>query len=112
MRFAFRLPRLRCGVSTILLALSRPLPPPRALRPMPRAPTASKSRRALITRPAGFTGSSWEMAITISGQLPQVEVLDLRTFAGGLRPLKLGGGLQTKSLRLVNPEVSVRLPVR
>ncbi len=31
-------------------------------------------------------------------------VLDLRTFAGGLRPLKAGGGNQTKSLRLVTPD--------
>ena len=34
----------------------------------------------------------------------RVEVLDLRTFAGGLHPLKVGGGLQTKSLRLVTPD--------
>jgi hypothetical protein len=31
-------------------------------------------------------------------------VLDLRTFAGGLRPLKVGGGFQTRSLRLVTPD--------
>jgi hypothetical protein len=30
----------------------------------------------------------------------EVEVLDLDTFAGGLEPLRLGGGLQTRSLRL------------
>jgi hypothetical protein len=30
----------------------------------------------------------------------QAEVLDLATFAGGLTPLKLGGGMQTRSLRL------------
>ena len=30
----------------------------------------------------------------------QAEVLDLSTFAGGLTPLKLGGGMQTRSLRL------------
>src|ERR1700704_6828265 len=29
-----------------------------------------------------------------------VPVLDLRTFAGGLRPISKGGGQQTKSLRL------------
>jgi hypothetical protein len=34
----------------------------------------------------------------------RVEVLDLRTFAGGLRPLKVGGGFQTRSLRLVTPD--------
>lgn len=34
----------------------------------------------------------------------RVPVLDLRTFAGGLRPLKVGGGNQTKSLRLITPD--------
>jgi len=29
-----------------------------------------------------------------------VEILDMETFAGGLTPIKMGGGLQTKSLRL------------
>jgi hypothetical protein len=33
-----------------------------------------------------------------------VPVLDLRTFAGGLRPVSRGGGQQTKSLRLVAPD--------
>jgi hypothetical protein len=32
-----------------------------------------------------------------------VPVLDLRTFAGGLRPVSKGGGQQTKSLKLVAP---------
>src|SRR5687768_14560313 len=30
----------------------------------------------------------------------QVEVIDLATYAGGLTPQKLGGGMQTRSLRL------------
>ena len=34
----------------------------------------------------------------------RVPVLNLRTFAGGLRPLKVGGGNQTKSLRFVTPD--------
>ena len=34
----------------------------------------------------------------------RVEVLNLRTFAGGLRPLKAGGGNQTQSLRFVTPD--------
>ena len=34
----------------------------------------------------------------------RVPMLDLRTFAGGLRPLKLTGGNQTKSLRLEAPD--------
>jgi len=29
-----------------------------------------------------------------------VEILDINVFAGGLNPVKMGGGLQTKSLRL------------
>jgi Omp85 superfamily domain len=33
-----------------------------------------------------------------------VPVLDLRTFAGGLRPVSKGGGQQTKSLRLATPD--------
>jgi hypothetical protein len=33
-----------------------------------------------------------------------VPVLDLRSFAGGLKPVSKGGGQQTKSLRLVAPE--------
>ncbi|MGQ0764818.1 MAG: BamA/TamA family outer membrane protein [Gemmatimonadota bacterium] len=32
-----------------------------------------------------------------------VPVLDLKTYAGGLKALRLGGGNQTRSLRLVNP---------
>ena len=34
----------------------------------------------------------------------RVEVLDLGTFAGGLRPVKQGGGLQTQSLRLAGAD--------
>src|SRR5688572_2347699 len=33
-----------------------------------------------------------------------VPVLDLRTFAGGLRPVSKGGGQQTKSLLLAAPD--------
>src|SRR5215210_4740783 len=33
-----------------------------------------------------------------------VPVLDLRTFAGGLRPVSKGGGQETKSLQLVAPD--------
>lgn len=36
----------------------------------------------------------------------RVPVLDLRRFAGGLTPIKLGGGNQTKSLRLLAPDGS------
>jgi len=34
----------------------------------------------------------------------EVEVLDLKTFAGGLRPKKRGGGFQTKSLRFTGAD--------
>jgi len=34
----------------------------------------------------------------------RVEVLDLGTFAGGLKPLKEGGGLQTQSLRFAGAD--------
>jgi hypothetical protein len=34
----------------------------------------------------------------------RVPVLDLQTYAGGLRPVKAGGGNQTKSLHLVTPD--------
>jgi Omp85 superfamily domain len=43
-----------------------------------------------------FFGSHWRHLWTTP---VQVEVLDLRTFAGGLTPQKRGGGMQTKSLR-------------
>ena len=36
-----------------------------------------------------------------------VEILDLDKFAGGLTPLKKGGGMQTKSLRLVGKDGNV-----
>ena len=34
----------------------------------------------------------------------EVEVLDLETQAGGLMPVRIGGGLQTKSLRLAGAD--------
>ena len=34
----------------------------------------------------------------------KIKVLDLNKFAGGLKPLKKGGGLQTKSLRLLGKD--------
>ena len=36
----------------------------------------------------------------------RVPELDLRRYAGGLRPLKEGGGMQTKNLRLGTPDGS------
>ena len=43
-----------------------------------------------------FFGTDWRDLWTTP---TKVEVLNLRTFAGGLTPLKQGGGQQTKSLR-------------
>jgi hypothetical protein len=36
----------------------------------------------------------------------RVPILDLKTFAGGLKPGKLGGGQQTRSIRLIAPDSS------
>ncbi len=44
-----------------------------------------------------FYGSHWRDLWTTSIKVP---VLDLENFAGGLTPIRRGGGLQTKSLRL------------
>ena len=44
-----------------------------------------------------FAGNAYRDLWTMSIGVP---VLDLRTYAGGLHPTKVGGGLQTKSLRL------------
>ena len=44
-----------------------------------------------------FFGEHWRDVWAIP---VEVEVLDLKTFAGGLTPIKKGGGFQTKSLRL------------
>ena len=105
MRFAFRLPHLRYGLAAMLLALSPALA---ASQGAPsRAPGADSIKIAAGSHyEVGglyrfFLGNGYRDLWTTP---IQVEVLDLRTFAGGLRPLKLGGGLQTKSLRLVNPE--------
>ncbi len=38
------------------------------------------------------------------GRPMRVQVLNLRTFAGGLRPDKVGGGNTTRSLRFLNPD--------
>jgi hypothetical protein len=43
-----------------------------------------------------FFGDHWRDAWTTP---VEIEVLDIATFAGGLRPIKRGGGFQTRSLR-------------
>ncbi len=51
-----------------------------------------------------FMGSHWRdvWAVPI-----KVEVLDLNNFAGGLTPIKKGGGFQTKSLRLMGKDGNI-----
>lgn len=48
-----------------------------------------------------FLGADWRELWTTP---TKVEVLNLQTFAGGLTPVKQGGGMQTKSLRLSAPD--------
>jgi hypothetical protein len=48
-----------------------------------------------------FFGADWRDLWTTP---TKVEVLNLRTFAGGLTPVRQGGGQQTKSLRLKAPD--------
>ncbi len=47
-----------------------------------------------------FFGSHWRDLWTTP---INVEILDLEKFDGGLKPIKKGGGFQTKSLRLISP---------
>jgi hypothetical protein len=51
-----------------------------------------------------FMGSHWRdvWAVPI-----KVEVLNLNEFAGGLTPIKKGGGFQTKSLRLMGNDGNI-----
>src|SRR5436190_897518 len=46
-------------------------------------------------------GAHWREAWTTPLKIP---VLDLRTFAGGLKPVRRGGGMQTKSLRFLGKD--------
>src|SRR6185503_4890550 len=48
-----------------------------------------------------FFGADWRDLWTTP---TKVEVLNLQTFAGGLTPVKQGGGQQTKSLRFRAPD--------
>ncbi len=50
-----------------------------------------------------FLGSNYRDVWTTPIKVP---VLDLRSFHGGLRPVKEGGGKQAKSLRLIAPDSS------
>ena len=74
----------------------------------PRAPPPPKvppSWPARATRPAACTsGCSASTTATLWITPIRVEVLDLGTFAGGLKPVKEGGGLQTQSLRFAGAD--------
>src|SRR5437867_1697003 len=67
-------------------------------------PSASTTRMTIVPGPeydAGWLhrllyGSNWRSLWTTQ---VNAEVLDLQHFAGGLRPIRIGGGKQTKSLR-------------
>ncbi|MAT39764.1 MAG: hypothetical protein CL946_09195 [Ectothiorhodospiraceae bacterium] len=48
-----------------------------------------------------FFGSHWRDLWTTEFSVP---VLDLETYAGGLTPVRLGGGMQTKSLRFLGAD--------
>lgn len=72
----------------------------------PAKPTSAKKTVRLVPGPeydAGgthrfFFGDLWR---NLWATEIEVEVLDMATFAGGLKPTKRGGGFQTKSLRFV-----------
>lgn len=51
-----------------------------------------------------FFGKHWRDVWTVP---VNVEILDLDKFAGGLTPLKKGGGMQTKSLRLTGKDGNI-----
>ena len=61
----------------------------------------------VVVAPGARYGASWPFRIFFGGQWRdhwtttiRVRKLDLSTFDGGLRPVRRGGGQQTKSLRL------------
>ena len=104
MWFASRLSRLKHGSPILLLALSP------ALAASQGAPSGAPGADSVeIAAGAHYEAGGLHRFFLGDGHRDlwatpiRVEVLDLRAFAGGLRPLKLGGGLQTKTLRLVNP---------
>ena len=85
---------LCCGVTRLVAQTPDSLPPRRVIQaPGPRY-QASGLHRLLFGREYR---SLWSTPVS-------VPVLDLRTFAGGLKPLSKGGGQQTKSLLLVAPD--------
>ena len=85
---------LSSGVTPLVGQTPDSLPPKAVLQaPGPRY-RASRLHRLLFGREYR---SLWSTPVS-------VPVLDLRTFAGGLKPVSEGGGQQTKSLLLVAPD--------
>jgi len=97
---------LRFGVGVALLVLTRPSAAFSQKQATPSLRGDSVEIAAGAHYAAGsvhrfFLGSGYRDLWTTPIKVP---VLDLRTFAGGLRPLKLSGGNQTKSLRFEAPD--------
>ncbi|HEX9893782.1 MAG TPA: hypothetical protein VGA78_07645, partial [Gemmatimonadales bacterium] len=106
--------RVRYSLPAILLALSpalaasQTLPALAASQSVPSRASGADSVviAAGARHQAGglhrfFFGSNYRDLWTTPVMVP---VLDLHSFAGGLRPLEAGGGKQTKSLRFITPE--------
>ncbi len=97
--------RVRLGVAVLFLVLT----PSLARSQGARAPVATRDSVEMVAG-ARYEAGGLHRLLFGAGYRDlwttplQVEVLDLRSFAGGLRPLRLAGGLQTKSLRFVAPD--------
>jgi hypothetical protein len=99
--------RLR-GALVAALVVTATASPVQAQHATPRTPTTTDT----VTVAAGahyqagalhrfFLGGAYRDLWTAPIRVP---VLNLQTYAGGLRPLKEGGGVQTRSLRFVTPD--------
>jgi hypothetical protein len=96
---------VRCGLAAMLLALA----PSIAASQTAPSPTAGGDS-VVIAAGARYQAGGLRRWLMGNGRRDvwntpvRVPLLNLRTFAGGLRPLKVGGGHQTKSLRFVTPD--------
>jgi hypothetical protein len=85
-------------------------PPKRVEAPPATAAAAPAARTETVVAGPGFRGAPinrWLMGNMYRDLWTtpiEVPVLDITTFAGGLRPIKRGGGMQTKTLRFANKE--------
>ena len=99
-----RVHRTQFGLAALVVALTPSLAPSQGARSL-AAGTDSVVIVAGAHYKAGglkrwLLGSNYRDLWTTPVRVP---VLNLRTFAGGLRPVKESGGNQTKSLRLITP---------